>query len=301
MSIRVVQRREMPVADIVVQKESCHLRSHVNKEGLAGLARNIAAEGLLEDILVTGDDQPKLVCGYRRYLACKMAGLTQVPVTVVQLDDEFDWRMVELSENLCREDLDDVDLAVGFLEMKRLYEEKHPETKHGGERSKLRNSEVACFVDYISKLLGCGTTKVHDLLTRAQAYCKHPDWAKAVREDQMTPSSVMNLWRHENRHSGERQARGRHSAFRIHALPGDQGQLLHLVVVPGDGDPKKAETMEKAIAAWWKTTSLGKVNDQPGHETRQVDVGEPGSKSSTARSSGVAPKHSEASVGSSVA
>ena len=283
MSIRVVQRTEVPIDDIVVQKDYCRLRSHVGKEALAGLARNIAADGLLEDILVTGDGQPKLVCGYRRYLACKMAGLTRVPVTVVQLDDEFDWRMAELSENLCREDLDDVDLALALFEMKRLYEEKHPETKHGGDRGKLRNSELACFVEYISKVLGCGASKVHDLVTRAQAYREHPDWAKAVREGQMSLSSLMNLWRQKNRPPGRKGGRERHSLFRIHGLPGGQGQLLHLVVVPGDGDPKKAATMEKAVAAWWKTTSLGKVGVQSGQETSRLGAERSASRSGKGR------------------
>lgn len=267
MVVRIVERRTLPLKEIIPPDPSDRLRSVVNKDALTALARSVSAEGLLEDILVTDDGKPELVAGYRRYLACKMAGVTEVPVTVVELDDDLDRHMVEMSENLCRENLDDVDLALALSKAKGLYEAKYPETKHGGDRSKPRNSEVASFAEFISGLLGCGASRIHDLLNRAEAYEQHPGWAEAVRKDQMTPSSVTRLWRRKNRGRQGKRPRGFHSAFRAKNVAGTETCRISLLVVPDDGDRKKAAAMEKAIAAWWKTTSQGKAERGVGNQS----------------------------------
>jgi len=261
MSIRVLGRKELPIEELVVPDEPLRSRSTVSKTTLTALARNIQAEGLLENILVTNDSgsKPTIVAGYRRYLACRMANVKQVPVTVIEVDDDFDRRMAELSENMCREDLDDVDLALSLSSLKELYEEKHPECAHGGNRRRPREPDVMSFVDYMSELMGCGTTKLHDLLVRAQAYREHPDWADAVKKDQMTPASVMRLWRYMNRRYSKKPTRRHRSLFRAREMPESEGRRITLVVVADDGDPGKRKAMEAAITAWWRTTSKGRA------------------------------------------
>ena len=91
MSIRVLERKMLPIEQIKVPETPGRSRSTVSKTALTALARNIETEGLLENILVTNGtgSKPTIVAGYRRYLACRMANIEQVPVTVIEGDDEL--------------------------------------------------------------------------------------------------------------------------------------------------------------------------------------------------------------------
>jgi N6-adenosine-specific RNA methylase IME4 len=64
-----------------------------------GLARSIAEIGLLHPVVVTSDG--KLIAGQRRIEACRMLGLVDIPVTVVDLDNIMQG---ERDENTCRKD-----------------------------------------------------------------------------------------------------------------------------------------------------------------------------------------------------
>jgi ParB family chromosome partitioning protein len=84
----------MAVADIVVGT-----RHRKDLGDVDGLAASIAELGLLHPIVVTPDG--KLIAGERRLTACKQLGWTEVPITVVDLDDIV---RGELAENAIRKD-----------------------------------------------------------------------------------------------------------------------------------------------------------------------------------------------------
>lgn len=50
-----------------------------NDASIASMAENIRLRGLLEPLVTTLDNPRVLVSGHRRFAACKLAGLTEVP------------------------------------------------------------------------------------------------------------------------------------------------------------------------------------------------------------------------------
>ena len=89
-------------------------RSKFDEEELSDLAASIKKDGLLQPILV----RPKgsvyeIIAGERRYHACKQAGLNEVPVRILDMDEEQTLR-VALIENLQRSDLNAIEEARGY-------------------------------------------------------------------------------------------------------------------------------------------------------------------------------------------
>jgi len=87
-------------------------------EALEALAQSIREKGVLQPLLVRplGDGRYAIVAGERRYRAAQMAGLTQVPVRVLDLS-EREARLLALVENLQRQDLNPYEETVGVLEL----------------------------------------------------------------------------------------------------------------------------------------------------------------------------------------
>jgi len=85
-------------------------------EGLEALAESIREKGVLQPLLVRplGDGRYAIVAGERRYRAARMAGLSEVPVRVVELSEK-EARLFALVENLQREDLNPYEETVGVL------------------------------------------------------------------------------------------------------------------------------------------------------------------------------------------
>ena len=93
-------------------------RKTCNQDSLAELAASIGEHGLLQPIAVR--PQPmggyRIVAGERRWRACRMAGLTEVPVVIRDVSDQEAMELA-LVENLQREDLDPVEEACGIREL----------------------------------------------------------------------------------------------------------------------------------------------------------------------------------------
>ncbi len=85
-------------------------------ENLEALAHSIREKGVLQPLLVRplGDGKYAIVAGERRYRAALMAGLSEVPVRVVDLSEK-EARLLALVENLQREDLNPYEETVGIL------------------------------------------------------------------------------------------------------------------------------------------------------------------------------------------
>lgn len=90
-------------------------RKDFDENSLSDLAQSISQHGLLQPLLVRplpiGGYQ--IVAGERRYRACRMAGLTEVPVTIRELSDTETMELA-LIENLQREDLSPIEEAFGY-------------------------------------------------------------------------------------------------------------------------------------------------------------------------------------------
>lgn len=90
-------------------------RQDFDEETLQELSDSIKQHGLIQPILVRpligGGYQ--IVAGERRYRACQMAGITEIPVTIRELTEE-EAMEVALIENLQRENLNPIEEALGY-------------------------------------------------------------------------------------------------------------------------------------------------------------------------------------------
>jgi ParB family chromosome partitioning protein len=93
-------------------------RTRMDEGALNELAASIKAQGLMQPILVrpighNGVDRYEIIAGERRFRAAQMAGLTEVPVLVKDVDDQAAAAMA-LIENIQREDLNPLEEAQGI-------------------------------------------------------------------------------------------------------------------------------------------------------------------------------------------
>jgi ParB family chromosome partitioning protein len=95
----------VPASEVVPNPNQ--VRKTFNQRKDQELADDIKAHGILEPLLVRKNNQDKyeIVAGERRYRAAQLAGLTEVPVIIKNWNDQ-EARLVQLSENLQRQDLD---------------------------------------------------------------------------------------------------------------------------------------------------------------------------------------------------
>jgi len=99
-------------------------RKSFDAEALSQLADSIAANGLIQPIIVRaqeGSDFYQIIAGERRWRAAKMAGLSEVPVVILEADDRKAAEYA-LIENIQREDLNPIEEAEGFRSLIEDYE-----------------------------------------------------------------------------------------------------------------------------------------------------------------------------------
>ena len=97
-------------------------RKNFDEEELQALADSIAAHGLLQPLAVREMDGGyyQIIAGERRWRAARLAGLTEVPVIVIEADDRTVMELA-LVENLQRQDLNPMEEAEGYQSLMRDY------------------------------------------------------------------------------------------------------------------------------------------------------------------------------------
>ncbi|SMO52954.1 chromosome segregation DNA-binding protein [Saccharicrinis carchari] len=89
-------------------------RSRFDEEKLEELAASIREVGVIQPLTVRkSGDKYELIAGERRFRASKIAGLQKVPAYVRSADDETMLEMA-LVENIQREDLDPIEIAISY-------------------------------------------------------------------------------------------------------------------------------------------------------------------------------------------
>ena len=111
-------------------------------ETLQQLAQSILQHGIIQPLVVRlHGDRYQLVAGERRWRAARIAGLKDVPAVVQEISDD---RLLEITliENVQREDLNPIELAVAFDRMARELQLNHEEIgqRTGKDRSTIANS-----------------------------------------------------------------------------------------------------------------------------------------------------------------
>lgn len=130
----------LPVAQI--EPNPFQPRAHFSEEALAELAQSIRSLGIIQPVTVrkVGYERYQLISGERRFRASQLAGLTEVPAYVRVANDEAMLEMA-LVENIQREELDPIEVAVSFqrlIDEVSLTQEKLSE-KVGKDRATISN------------------------------------------------------------------------------------------------------------------------------------------------------------------
>lgn len=116
-------------------------RSIFQQDRLRELAESIRANGIIQPIIVRRKGERfELIAGERRWRAAREALLTEVPVVVQDLADE---RLLEVSliENIQREDLNPMEVAVAYDRLSREHDLSHEEIgrRTGKDRATITN------------------------------------------------------------------------------------------------------------------------------------------------------------------
>ena len=103
----------LPLDEIIPNRDQP--RKQFDDAALADLSDSIAQHGVLQPLLVRPmpDGSYQLVAGERRWRASRMAGLTEVPVVIRDMNEQ-EAAELALIENLQREDLNPMEEAVGY-------------------------------------------------------------------------------------------------------------------------------------------------------------------------------------------
>jgi ParB family transcriptional regulator, chromosome partitioning protein len=141
----ILERKVEPNMDISLDSidgNPFQPRTHFDEQALEELAGSIKKLGIVQPLTVreTGNGRFQLIAGERRLRAARLAGLTHVPAYIRTADDQA---MLELAlvENIQREDLDAIEVAISFqrlIEECRLTQEQLSD-RVGKQRSTIAN------------------------------------------------------------------------------------------------------------------------------------------------------------------
>ena len=119
-------------------------RTEFDQEALEELSRSISLIGLIQPIPIRPVDggRYQIISGERRYRASRLAGLRTIPAYIKDTDDNG---MLEMAivENVQREDLDPIEIAVSF---RRLMEECNLTQEAMSERVGKKRATVANYL-----------------------------------------------------------------------------------------------------------------------------------------------------------
>jgi len=119
-------------------------RTRFDEEKLSELASSIREIGIIQPLTLRkiGDDRYQIIAGERRFRAAKLAGLEKVPAYVRIADDDTMLEMA-LVENIQREDLDPIEIAISY---QRLMDECNLTQESMSERVGKKRSTIANYL-----------------------------------------------------------------------------------------------------------------------------------------------------------
>ena len=133
--------RELPLYK--VEPNPDQPRREFDEEELTRLADSISVHGVIQPLTVRemANGYYQIIAGERRWRAARMAGLSDVPVVVIEADDRKAMELA-LIENLQRQDLNPVEEAMGYQTLMQEYGLTQEETSErvGKSRSAVANT-----------------------------------------------------------------------------------------------------------------------------------------------------------------
>ena len=125
----------LPISKVEPRREQP--REYFDEQALQDLADSIAQFGVIQPVVTRKLDNGyyQIIAGERRWRASRLAGLTDIPVRVIEADDR---RTAELAlvENLQREDLNPIEEAKGYKTLMEEYGLTQEETAKSVGRSR---------------------------------------------------------------------------------------------------------------------------------------------------------------------
>lgn len=132
---------EVPITQIV--PNPVQPRQVFDEEAMSELVHSIREVGLLQPIVVrrTGPESYELVMGERRWRACQVAGLAEIPAIVRETED-IDMLRDALLENLHRSQLNPLEEAAAYTQLLEDFGCTHEElaTRIGRSRPQISNT-----------------------------------------------------------------------------------------------------------------------------------------------------------------
>jgi len=118
-------------------------RKHIKEETLKELAESIKQKGIIQPIIVREKEgYYEIIAGERRWRAAQIAGLQEIPVVIRNDISELESLELALIENIQREDLNPIDLALAYNELIEKYKLTQEELAKilGKSRSAIANT-----------------------------------------------------------------------------------------------------------------------------------------------------------------
>ena len=113
-----IETNKISIKDITRNK--FQPRKHFSKENLEELTNSIKEQGIIQPIVVRPDKlnegKYEIIAGERRWLAAQNAGLHEVPVVVLNVDDVKSLEFA-IVENVQRQDLNPIEEAQGYQKL----------------------------------------------------------------------------------------------------------------------------------------------------------------------------------------
>ena len=110
---------QVKIENIVARAENP--RKNFDEEALNDLAESIKMYGIIQPIVLTKDgDTYNIIAGERRFRAAKLAGLTEVPAIIKELDRKSS-DMISMVENIQRKDLNPYEEAMAYDNLMKEY------------------------------------------------------------------------------------------------------------------------------------------------------------------------------------
>ena len=126
-----------------LEPKSDQPRKYFDSDALEALADSIAQHGLIQPIVVRRTELGfyQIIAGERRFRASKMAGLSEVPVVIVDAD-ELKSAEISLIENIQREDLNPYEEAQGYYSLMHEFDltQEQVSERVGRSRSAIANT-----------------------------------------------------------------------------------------------------------------------------------------------------------------
>ncbi|AHF02092.1 chromosome partitioning protein ParB [Thiomicrospira aerophila AL3] len=129
---------DMAMLDVTsIQVGRYQPRQHFDQDALEELADSIKAQGLVQPVIVrlVAEQQYELIAGERRWRAAQLAGLSQVPAVIRELEDQQALAMA-LIENIQRKDLNPLEEAQALARLLTEFELTHQEVAEAVGRSR---------------------------------------------------------------------------------------------------------------------------------------------------------------------